>query len=158
MTNTPNTFDFAGEDFITNGFVVCTSTLTLTSTTTLTAVPGMTVNVNKGTYIIYGHIAGTADANGGLELVLAGTATVSAANVTCWNYNGTTINAVTNVTALGSSHPLTNQKAVYTDCEIEGVIVFSQPGSVILQATENTSDSTSTTVLVNSYLVLDRVS
>ena len=52
-----------------------------------------------GVYNLRLRVNGSANAGGGLKLALTGfgNLTASALNCTTWNYNGTTINAVTNV-------------------------------------------------------------
>lgn len=156
MVSTPNTMDEAGIDWIINGNLASTGTLTATSNTTYATVPGFNCVVQIGTYIITGHLTGVSGATGGLKVQLSTTATVGTASITTGNYNGTTQNALTTITALTSA--LTSQAAIYTDLYIDGVIVFTEPGVLSLQAAQLVSNSTSTTVLVNSYLSITRVS
>lgn len=144
-------------DLITGGDQQATATLTATSSTTFASVAGLTQNVTgTGVYNFRMHLVGTAGASGGLKVAFAGTATATAFNSTCWNYNGTTINAVTNVTSLASS--LTAQTAVYTDLVCEGSITVNAGGTLIVQAAQNASNATSTTVLTGSQMAVRRVS
>lgn len=154
-TNTNNTLDFDGQDIVFNSKHICTTALSVTSSTTPVAITGLTgVCQSGGIYIIEGHLSGTAAASGGIKLTFGGTATFSAVNITTWDYNGTTLNAVTNITASSSS--LMANAAAYTDVIIQGVLVCTNGGTVILQMGQNTSNATSSTVAVNSYLRVSR--
>lgn len=152
-----STYDFTGEDFIINGNANATSTLTATSNTTFANIPGMSVNlVAGGTYMVDIMLVTTGAASGGIKVAFAGNGTASALNLTSWNYNGTTLNAVTNITALASS--LTANAAAVTNVQTSGVVTVGVGGSFTLQAAQNTSNGTSTTVVFGSYMTFTRIS
>lgn len=156
-SSTINTWDYTGEDFIINGNANATSTLTATSNIVLANIPGMSVNlVAGGTYMVDIMIVGVSAAAGGINLKFAGNGTASAVNITTWNYNGTTLNAVTNITALSSS--LTTNAAQYTNIQASGVLTVGVGGSFTLQAAQNTGNGTSSTVLFGSYMTFTRIS
>lgn len=138
----------------------CTTALTATSNTTLASVTGLSaIPLTAGaTYQVKGLLTGTAAAAGGLKaaFVASGGLTLTSMNLTGFNYNGTTINAVTNVTALGSD--FSNSAAAYTALSFEGSFVVNAAGTLLVQAAQNTSNASSTTVAVGSYITLTRVS
>ncbi len=137
-----------------------TATLTATSSTTLATATGLTSTtlVAGGTYQISGMLQGTAAASGGIKAALVASSglTVTSLNVTGINYNGTTINAQTNVTALGSD--FSSSSAVYTNLYFSGSFVVNAAGVLNVQAAQNTSNASSTTVVIGSYFNLIRIS
>ena len=136
---------------------VCTASLNAQTNTTFAAITGLSLTVvTGGTYIVDAHLIGSSGAVGGLKAAMGGTATATSSNVTSWNYNGTTINAVTNQTVWGSN--LTATAAIYTDLIIQGSVVVQTGGTVTLQAAQQASSGTNTTVLSGSVLALSRVS
>jgi hypothetical protein len=161
-------YDNLPADCIQNRVVFCTTAGSYTSNTTLAAVAGLaavgnlnsqglpTGNLTGGaTYRIRGHINGTSGASGGIKLSWAGSScTATSMNITAWNYNGTTLNAVTTATTLGSQMAST---AIYTDIIIDGVIVVNAAGTFLLQAAQNASNGTATTITTSSYLDIERV-
>lgn len=143
-------------DLISNDFMQSTATLTATSNTTLASVTGLSVPLTgSGVYNFHIHLNGTSGASGGLKVAMGGTATATAFNSTCWDYNGTTINAVTNQTTLGSS--MMANTAAYTDLVCEGSVTVNAAGTFLLQAAQNASNGTATTVLVGSQMSVQRV-
>lgn len=144
-------------DAIQNGNAQCTTTLSAQTNTTLAAVTGMAVTVTTGgTYNFRVHLNGTAGASGGLKVAMGGTASMTSSNATSWNWNGTTLNAVTNQTTWGSNN--TASTTAYTDLVIEGGFVVQTGGTVTVQAAQNASNGTATTVLPESSLTVQRVS
>lgn len=137
---------------------VCTSGFTKTSNTTLADVTGMSLVLPLGTYNIDGYIDGTAGATGGikLELIQAATIAVSNMNIRCKNYNGATLNANTKITGLGVD--MGGSAAAYTDLIFTGTFTVTTAGTVKIQAAQNTSSGTATTISVNSYMTVVRVS
>lgn len=140
---------------------VASATLTKTSNTTLATVTGLSVNLSAGgVYVCRAYITGTSSAAGGVKFQLTATNSLSAtsASFSAWVWNGATLNSVTHetVTALGS--PLGEATAVYSKALIEGTIVVNAAGTLNLQAAQNASDATSTTILANSSLTCLRAS
>lgn len=155
MANTPNTLDFAGMDILSNGKHPCSATLTVTSSTTPVAITGMTATVYAGaTYLVRIHLNGVAAASGGITVNFGGTATATSMNIASFNYNGTTLNALTTITALASN--LTDNAAAYTNVIAFGTFVCATGGTLILQMGQHTSNATSSTVLANSFLEVIR--
>lgn len=137
-----------------------TTAFSQASNTTLANLVGLSLPlVAGGTYRIRGQLQGTAAASGGIKAALTAasglTLTLTSANVTGWNYNGSTLNAVTNVTALGSD--FSNSAAAYTNLLFDGSFVVNAAGSVQLQAAQNTSNATATTVALGSYVEVLRI-
>ena len=156
-------------DAITNQNVAVTTAFSATSSTTYANVAGASAVGNlsssniatgnltaAGVYKIRGHLQGTAAASGGIKIILNGTATATSLGITTWNYNGTTLNAVTNITALSSA--LSSNAAAYTDLVIDGTITVNASGTLYLQAAQNTSNATATTITTASYLEFVRIS
>ena len=138
---------------------VSTATLTATSNTTLAAVTGLALAVVAGgTYKIRGQLQGTAAASGGIkaQFIASGGLTLTSANITGQNYNGTTLNTQTNVTALATD--FSNSAAAYTNLYFDGTFVVNAAGTITIQAAQNTSNATSTTVAIGSYMELVRIS
>ena len=145
-------------DAINQEFEVSTSTLTKTSDAALATVPGLSQNLTAGkTYSCRGHLSGVANASGGIKVALVATASLSATSTT-WTgstWSGTTAVANTTVTALGSS--IAANTAVYSDVYIDGSIVVNAGGTINVQAAQNASFGTATTVLQGSTFSCVRV-
>jgi hypothetical protein len=126
---------------------VLTSAFSQASSTALNNVSGFSVNlVAGGVYSVYGWLHGSAAASGGLKAALAAVSglTLTSMTLTCWGYNATTINGVNTVTALGSD--FVNSAAAYTDIFFQGRITVNAAGTIQLQAAQNTSSATATTI------------
>lgn len=147
--------------FITRGFGnsriieagVSVVQLDVTSSTTLTNIAGLAHVLQSGCkYIFEGHITGTAGASGGAKVAIAtdGSLTATQFTMTAMNFNGTTLNAQTTVTTLGSAAGGAN--AIITDVFVYGSIVVNKGGVCRLQLAQNTSNGTATSALVGSYM------
>jgi hypothetical protein len=116
-----------------------------TTGTTLTNLTGLSVNVTAGkTYIFQAHLTGTATTNSGVKFAIGGTATATAVTYTIKNYNGTTINAISTVTSLGTAGGAAT--AVWTNGDIYGAITVNAGGTLTVQAAQNASHADTTTV------------
>lgn len=137
---------------------VCTGAFSATSNTTLANVTGMSVNLVAGaTYIIDIYLAGTAGASGGIKVSLGGgTATATSFAADSWLYNGTTVAGQTQSTTYSGNQVATT--AAFTTCFITGTIVVNAGGTFVVQAAQNASNGTATTIAVNSNMTLTRVS
>lgn len=143
-------------DAIQNGNAICTTQLSRTSSTALTNIVGLSVNVTAaGKYNFRAHLAGAANASGGVQVAIGGTATATSLQATAWNWNGTTINAVSSATALATGFG--GATAAYTDVIIEGSIVVNGAGTLTVQAAQNASFASATTVNINSNFTVSRV-
>ena len=145
-------------DAINQEFLVSTSTLTKTSDTALATVPGLSQTLTAGkTYNCQGKLTGVSGASGGIKVALVATASLSATSTTWtgFTWSGTTAVAQTTVTALGSN--IAANTAVYSDMYINGSIVVNAGGTINVQAAQNVSDGTATTVLQGSTFSCVRV-
>lgn len=153
---------------IRNTITVCSTAQSFTSNATLANIPGLAAQgtfdptlhatglLRAGaTYRLRGHLAGTAGASGGIKVAIGGTCTVTSLYVDGLNYNGTTLNAHGSATALATAFGGAN--AIYTDFYFDGVVVVNAAGTLTVQAAQNTSNGTATTVTTNSYLEIDRI-
>lgn len=145
-------------DQISNLNAQSTATLSKTNDAALANIVGLSIPLTAGaTYNMRLRLNGTSGATGGVKVSLAGSGFgITTMNVTTWNYNGTTLNAVTNVTALGTA--LTDVAAVYTDIVAEGTFVVATGGNLIVQGAQHASNGTATTFLGGGCsLVVTRV-
>jgi hypothetical protein len=130
--------------------------VTGTTGTTLTNIVGLTVNVlAAGVYSFDVYLAGTATANSGVKFAIAGTATVTSISYTGANWNGTTQNARSTTTTGGNA--VGAATAVYTDGRITGTVVVNAAGTLTVQAAQNAAHADTTSVYVNSHMVLRRI-
>lgn len=146
-------------DQINQDYVTATGSFTKTSTTTLAAVTGLSLNLTAaGTYVVRGHLIGTAGSSGGIsaEFIATNSLTLTSGTITAFNYNGTTLNYVTNITAVSSDFGGGN--AAYTDLIFEGSIIVNAAGTLGISAAQHTSSTTATTITNGSYLSVVRVS
>lgn len=130
------------------GTGVATSTLTKTSDTALATVSGLTWPMVAGkTYQCHAHLRGTSGASGGIKVapIASGGLTATSSAFTGIVWNGTTLVANTGSVALGSN--VAASTAIYTDVFIDGAIVVNAAGTFNVQAAQNASNGTSTTVL-----------
>lgn len=132
--------------------------LDATSSTTFATVSGLTHKLQGNTtYVFSGHLTGVAGASGGVKvaMVSVGGLTTSSVTYTGQNFNGTTLNALSTTTTLGNA--VGGANAIYTDFYISGTISVAVGGVLALQATQNTSNGTATSVYVGSNLVFTPV-
>lgn len=144
-------------DHIHDHVLVSTAQLDKTSNTTLATITGLSVALVAGkTYFIKGWLSTTAGASGGIKvaLVASGGLTATSCRFQAYAWNGTTAVANTTVTALGSN--IVANTAVITDVYIEGSIVVNAAGTINLQAAQNASNGTTTSVFAGSTLECTR--
>jgi hypothetical protein len=146
------------KDTIDEGFVVSTSQLDKTSNVSLSTVPGLSIALTAGkTYTCRTWLSVTSGAAGGFNIGLVGsgglTATLYRFNTQAWN--GSTIAASGTATALNSSN--INNAAIYTDIFIQGSIVVNAAGTLNVQAAQNTSNATTSSVFQGSSFYCKRV-
>lgn len=135
-----------------------TAQVDVTSSTALVVATGLSVAVvAAGVYSVKAYLATTAGASGGIKVALVGTASMTAtsANYTAWNYNGTTVNAVSNTTTFGNA--VGAATAITTAVVLEGTVVVNAAGNLQLQFAQNASNGTATSVFANSYMQLTRI-
>ena len=143
---------------INNGNAQCTASLAALSATTLANITGLSVTVTAGgVYNFRAMLVGTASAAGGIKAAMSGTAIMSSANITGFNYDQQTLNAVQNTTTWGST--VAYATTTYSNITIEGGFTCQTAGTVTVQAAQSVSTSASaTTVLPGSNLTVGRVS
>lgn len=135
-----------------------TAQLDKTSNTTLALITGLSAPLVAGkTYNVEGWLSTTAGASGGLKvaLVASGGLTATSARFQAFAFNGTTLVANTTVTALGSN--IVANTAVITDVFIKGSVVVNAAGTIEVQAAQNASNGTTTSVFVGSIFSAKRI-
>jgi hypothetical protein len=149
----------AGE-YINQQFLISTSTLTKTSDAALATVPGLSQALTAGkTYSCRGHLTGVSGASGGIKvaLVASGGLTATSTTWTGLTYAGVGLLTSITVTALGGANPVAATTQVYSDLYIDGSITVGVAGTINVQAAQNTSNGTATTVLQGSTFSCTRV-
>lgn len=143
---------------IDQSFVASSAAVTYTSNTTLSTLTGLSIALIAGkTYVCHGHVTVTSSAAaGGIQVALVATASLTATSATfnATNWNGTTLNAKTTATTLGTA--IGSSANAVTDVDIVGSIVVNAAGTINLQAAQNTSNGTSTVVGQGSTLFCKR--
>lgn len=145
-------------DPVLGGGARVTAQTDVSNSTTLTAVTGLSTSLTAGgTYIIEAYIPATAGASGGIKAAFDTSDTLSATSISFngMNYNGTTLNANTTVTALGSS--VGGATAVTTLVVLRGTIVVNAAGTLVVKIAQNASDGTATSALVNGWMRATRI-
>lgn len=137
--------------------VLVGATASVASSTTFVNIPGLSILLGKGTFLLQGALFGTAGASGGAKFALQTPDTLTASTIACAvkNFNGTTTNANTTVSALGSAGGAAT--AVYTDVTIDGTITVSAAGTLNFQVAQNASNATATTVIAGSFVQVTRI-
>ena len=131
---------------------------TQTSNTTLTTVSGLSATLTAGgTYAFEIYISGTAGASGGIKINLGsgGTATATSFNADQWTYNTTTVASQGTTSTFNSS--LVAYTGAFTTINIIGTIVVNAGGTFVVQAAQNVSNGTATTISLNSNIVFTRL-
>lgn len=124
---------------------------------TFADVTGLTATVLAGgIYSFRAHLTVTSGAGGGIKVAIGGTATATNISYTGYNYNGTTINAITTATSLASA--VGAATAISTNVVIEGTIAVANAGTLTVQMAQNVTNGTTTSVLVNSNFTVQRIS
>lgn len=134
---------------------------TYTSTTIASTLTGLSWAVVPGTYLFELNLPTTMTANGGLSLSYLLTTAVLA-SIRANNYAATASDNTTavsaQVTATVSATKLFNSNAAaYTLVTVKGSFVVGTGGQLDIQATQNVSNSDTTTVLSGAYGKLERV-
>lgn len=145
-------------DFINTDAKATTTQFDVTSSTALANVPGLSIPVTAaGTYAFHIHLATTADAAGGVKVGLGGTSTWTSINTTGYGYTASAVAVTTGTTATPGTAVVTDTAAVI-GVVLEGVIVVNAAGTVTVQFAQNASSGTPSSVFVNSYMILTRIS
>ena len=157
---TPGTDYLPGQDAIHQNYTISTIAFSQASSTTLNPVYSLgTVLSAGGAYYCWGHLHGTAGGSGGIKVALGtpayNTLTALQYRATGWLYNGTTLQAVTTTTTLGNA--IAANTAAYTDLVFDATIVVNVPGMINVQAAQNASNGTATTVALGSNFACVRI-
>ena len=140
--------------------VASTANFTSVSTTTLATVTGLSVALTAGaTYAVEGSFPNISAANaGGLnaQFIATNSLSLTSANITAVTYNGTTVAAQTNITALSSDF-CTIANTV-TSLTFSGTLVVNAAGTLNIQAAQHTSNGTTTTITKGALMRLTRIS
>ena len=134
-----------------------TSDVTFTSTTALATVTGLSVSVAAGrTYHFDAHLSFTDAAAGGIQAAIAGTAT--ATNII---YDGWVVDSAANgvkgntqATALATAVASSTTTGTAGFVEISGTITVNAAGTLLVQAAQNTSNGTATTIKRGSTFIV----
>ena len=144
-----------------NDFAVLAATQTYTSTTVATAISGFSWSVVPGTYVFEANIPTTMTTNGGATISFKLTTAV----LTSIQYQTYASTATDNATAVSTQGTTTTDAtkvfdsatAAYTLVAIKGSMVVGTGGTFAWQATQNTSNTDTTSILRGSYALLTRV-
>lgn len=134
-----------------------TSDVTYTSTAALANITGLTVNVAAGrTYSFEAYLSFTDAAAGGIQAAIAGTATATAIEYDGWiidsGANG--IKGNTQATSLGTAVATATTTGTAGVVLIKGTITVNAAGTLTVQAAQNTSNGTPTTIKRGSYFLV----
>lgn len=143
---------------------IVTTANPITSSATLANVPGLSLNVlginndntTFATYVFRAVLAVTSNGSGGIKVAIGGTATATSVTYTAWSYGGTVLEAVNTATSLGTA--VGGSTTAVTNVIIEGSIVTATPGTLTVEAAQNASFATPTTVNLLSSFQVQRVS
>ena len=136
---------------------VATGAFSATSNTTLANVTGLVTTLQSGaSYSIWGYHSVSANASGGLKLGCnGGTATATLLSIDTWAYSTTTTAAQTNITALSSN--LVAYTGAVSVVEFTGFIKVNAGGTFQMQAAQNASFGTATTIANGSFVQFTRL-
>lgn len=134
-----------------------TADVTFTSTTALATVTGLSVNVLAGrTYSFEAYLSFTDAAAGGIQAAIAGTATA-----TDIRYDGFIVDSAANgikgntqAAALGTAVASSTTTGTAGLVLIKGTITVNAAGTLLVQAAQNTSNATATTIKRGSYFIV----
>jgi hypothetical protein len=136
---------------------VSTALFTATTTTVLASVPGMTVTLQPGTYMVDVYLSTSAPVASGLKVSLGSgsTATASLFLADSFVFSTTTSEAQANSTVFAGNQIAATVAA--TVATIQGTLIVSAAGTVVLQAAQNVSGATPTTIAIGSYMTFSRI-
>ena len=139
------------------GTRVTTSTTNFVSTTTLGNVTGLSIGglVGNRTYTVKAAIPLTSGSSGGVQLALntSDTLTMTSMNLTGKFFTAAGL-AVVNTTTFAGGVGTT---ATVILAELVGSFVTNAGGTLIVQAAQNASNGTTTALLANGYIELNKV-
>lgn len=132
-----------------------TASLVITSTTTLTPIPGMSVTLTQtGSYVVFAELPVASTGGGGVALSIGGTATASSMNVAGQFFSISGSPFVSPITSLNSAVGTSSPVVM---AELTGVIVVSAAGTITVNAGQQASNASSTTIQPNGFLQVAQV-
>lgn len=138
------------QNFINSGgFTRVTTQFDKTSDAALANVPGLSVALIAGKSYIFRAVIYTTAGAGGINVVLTGTATATSVIWTTQYINGGTVSGSSPQTSLGSGIAIASGS---TTLYLDGVITVNASGTLALQFAQNSSNVTTSSVRVGSYL------
>ena len=140
------------------GTQIVSSQFDKTSDTTLANIPGLSVNVSaSGVYIFTATLFTTSNVAGGVKAAVGGTCTATSIVYEGEATAAAAIGAQTRASALGTAVAgVTAVTAARID--IIGTITVNAGGTLTIQFAQNTSNGTASSVLVGSYMIVQRIS
>jgi hypothetical protein len=137
--------------------VFCTTAFSQATSATLASVVGLVTTVVVGTYRFYINLSGTAGASGGIKAAFKyTTAVASGLEATARIFTASAV-AVQHTTTATDEASLAASTTAAISTVIEGRIVISTGGTIQLEAAQNASDGTATTVAVGSSMTFTRI-
>lgn len=131
--------------------------VTSTTGTTLTNITGLSVDVEAGaSYAFEAYLPGVATTNGGLKLAIGGTSTATTISYAGAQWDTTTQNANTVTTTKGNA--VAAATTVFTYATLRGTIVVATPGTLTAQFAQNAAHADTTSIYVNGYFKVTRIS
>ena len=134
-----------------------TADVSFTSNTTLGTVTGLSVNVAAGrTYSFEAYLSFTDAAAGGIKAAIAGTATATAIEYDGWIIDSAAngIKGNTQATALATTVASATTTGTAGVVQIKGTITVNAAGTLLVQAAQNTSSGTATTIKRGSTFIV----
>lgn len=137
----------------------CTTAFSQSSSTTLANVVGMvTDTLEVGTYRFYVNLATTAGASGGIKTAFKfGTASMLTSIVCSTTVKTASAVATSTVTTATDAASLAASTTAAVNVVMEGTLVVAAAGTLQLQAAQNVSDATATTIAVGSYMEFRKI-
>lgn len=131
------------------------SNQTYTSTTALADVSGLSVTVVAGkTYSFRAYVPTTSNVGGGIKVAIGGTATATSIVYDATIMDGGTLNQPARATALATAMGVTAVTAALI--RIDGTITVNAGGTLTVQAAQNASNGSATTVLAGASLIVEQ--
>jgi len=125
-----------------------------TSDTTLATVTGLTANVIAGAvYKVRIFLNMVSNASGGTKVAISGTATITSMRLRVLFF-GDTGHTTSNITALDTA---AGETALHRQILIEGYVVVNAAGTLIVQAAQNASNGSPTTIYAGSTMKMERM-
>lgn len=140
-------------------YSICTTAFSTATNTTLANVEGLVTEVLvPGTYDFEINLITTAGASGGVKAGLKQSTAnmLSSISATVQGFTASAI-ATTTFTSTTDAASIIAATTAYVSVQVKGVVVVALPGTLQVQAAQNASDATATTVAVRSSMVFKRV-